>query len=442
MSAFSGPRLRVGVGREDITPALGSALFGYATPGRNATSVRDGLNVTALALEYGETRLILMTFDLCLSDDKGIEDIRRAVSQKTGVPHDCIVISYSHTHSGPITQTMWGWGERDEIYLSAMIPKAVIAVESALSVMCSASIGIGVISSETGVNRRRIQADSSVVLGCNPWGPFDPCMTVLRIEGPNGPIASLVHYGAHATVLGSDSTVISRDWPGVMVDRMEHFTGAPVVFLVGALGDVAPRCNTLGATGDGEAALQEVGSRAATDALAAWRSIRELRSLDLDVLTAPLELPYRPLPDLKSASLEFARYEKEARATGAAQMEYRHWKAVLEELRGTPRDRLILEQTLVRLGPIVIVPFSGETFSEIVLRLRDASPFPYTLCASVTNGSHGYFVTREARVRGGYEVQVERAYGAYCFVDNVDDILVSENDKLLRLLANRQRNDG
>ena len=44
----------------------------------------------------------------------------------------------------------------------------------------------------------------------------------------------------------------------------------------------------------------------------------------------------------------------------------------------------------------------------------------------------GYFVTREARPRGGYEVGVARCYGAHLFADDIDDVLVQENLKLLR----------
>lgn len=91
-------------------------------------------------------------------------------------------------------------------------------------------------------------------------------------------------------------------------------------------------------------------------------------------------------------------------------------------------------QTITRLGPVAIVPFPGEPFAEIVLRLRVASPFAHTLCASTTNGSFGYFVTRESLHRGGYEVWVARAFGAYILAENIDDVLVETNLHLLREL--------
>ena len=114
--------------------------------------------------------------------------------------------------------------------------------------------------------------------------------------------------------------------------------------------------------------------------------------------------------------------------------EHRHAKWVLEAHEQAPKPHHVWRQSLTEIGPLAIVPIPGEAFSEIVLRIRDQSPFQYTLCASVSNGSHGYYVTREARVRGGYEVDVARAYGAYVLADNIDDYLVENNTKLLREL--------
>lgn len=97
------------------------------------------------------------------------------------------------------------------------------------------------------------------------------------------------------------------------------------------------------------------------------------------------------------------------------------------------RDHLGI-RTITRLGPLALVPFPGRPFAEIVLRLRQASPFAYTLCASTSCGNNGYFVTRESLHRGGYENWVDKALGAYLLADGIDDVLVESNLKLLRAL--------
>ena len=111
--------------------------------------------------------------------------------------------------------------------------------------------------------------------------------------------------------------------------------------------------------------------------------------------------------------------------------DYRHWQSVVEAHGGEVKQGIAFAQTIIQLGPVAFIPFPGEPFSEIVLRLREQSPFQHTLCASTTNGSLGYFVTRESLHRGGYEVWVGKAYGAYILAENIDDVLIEANLKLL-----------
>ena len=115
-----------------------------------------------------------------------------------------------------------------------------------------------------------------------------------------------------------------------------------------------------------------------------------------------------------------------------AMCEYNHNQSVIEAhqhplLTGRP-----FAQTILCLGPLAIIPMPGEIFSGISLRLRQGSPFAYTLCCSVSNGSLGYVPTREARHRGGYECWVGKAVGPYLLADHIDDALVEQNLKVLR----------
>jgi len=292
------------------------------------------------------------------------------------------------------------------------------------------------------VNRRGIDENGSLGFEANPWGPYDPTMTVLRLARPEGqPLATVVHYGAHPTAMGP-GRVISRDWPGVMVDRVESQTGAPTLFINGAVGDVGPRMNLIlkgrmqAGAGDGSAAIMEVGYRAATDALRGYLAVKEWRPVvELATLTADLELPYQPLPDEATARRALAAATASKDCWGEGMCEYQHWQAVLEALRQETVKSRKFTQTVTRIGPVAIVPMPGEPFAEIVLRIRQGSPLAYTLVAATSNGYLGYLATRESRHRGGYEVWVAKAFGAYLLAENLDDVLVEQNLRLLRELA-------
>ena len=430
------PQLRAGVAREDITPPLGSRLMGYPNPKRVAERVRDGLNVTTLVLEQDGRRTAIVTCDLCIPDDETVATLRRRVNERTGIAPADVTICFSQTHSGPNTHTCWGWCDRDNAFLdNIFLPNALDTVARAAKSVQPVKLGIGTTQSDVGINRRAIMDDHNIGLGTLPWGPYDPEMTVLRFEGASGPVATLIHYGAHPTVLDGNTTAVSRDWPGVMVDRVEALTGgAPALFINGAVGDIAPRSNTMSATGDGEAALQEVGTRAAMDAMRAYRSLRDFRDdAELRTLTRPIRMPYRPLPPLDEARKELAACEADKDKPGAGICNYRHLQAVIEAHRsGSPATHKVYEQTITQIGPVTIVPFPGEPFAEIILRLRHGSPFQYTLGASTSNGTNGYLCTRESLHRGGYEVWGARAFGAHILAENIDDVLVQENRTMLR----------
>jgi hypothetical protein len=434
--------LYAGVARQEITPPLGTLLMGYPDPQgkRRATAVRDPLNATALALAGDEGRAILLTLDLGVIEDAQVQQIRDAIEARTGIPGSCITVSTSQTHSAPCTQRVFGWCELDMPYIERiLIPGAAQAAVQAASLLVPVRVGFAETHSDVGVNRRAInRTDLGMGMRQNLWGIYDPTMTVLRFQGPDGPLANIVHYGAHPTVLGSASKVISRDWPGVMIDRVEQLTKATTLYFNGAVGDIAPRTNSMGATGDNtEAALWEAGAAAAMDAMRAWRSIRDLRDVPLVTHSETFDIPYRPLTPLDEAKQNLAQWEPRKNEPGAPMCEYKHWQAVIEEHQRTPRTGKPFMQVITAIGPAAFVPIPGEPFGETVLRIREFSPYQHTLALSTSCGNNAYIFTRESIHRGGYEVWVNRALGPYLLAEGVDDVIAQKNYQMLGALHKR-----
>lgn len=428
--------LQAGIARRDITPPAGTELFGYPEA-RFGEEVADRLGATALVLQRENTRAVLISLDVAVIDEAEAALIRAAIAEKTGIEPHNVTVSATHTHSAPITFEAWGWGQRNQQYLEATRPLIVEAVEAAVAALQPVKMGVGTTPTRASVNRREVDLGGGITFGFNEWGPRDETLTVVRFEGEQGTVANLIHVGAHPTSRGHDPAV-SRDWPGVMMDRVELVTGAPVLFINGAFGDVAPRTNVGGPIGDGAPAAREVGLCAATDALRAWHGIKEWRTADLQTLTHTLALPHAPLPSREETDAQVKQLAGNENARGNVGCEYHHWNAVSAALDAPLQTQREWQQTLTRIGPVVIVPMAGEIFAEIALRIRHSSPFEFTLCAGTSNGSHGYYVTREGRARGGYEPWVAKAYGAYILADNIDDVLVRENVELLRALARKR----
>lgn len=427
-------KLYAGVGREDITPPLGSLLYGY-TRDTVGTSINDALTVTALALRSGESRMLLVSASLCLIANSLTEELRSGIARVCGFPADCVFIHAFHTHSGPSTNSTTGWGEIDRPYVdSILIPRTLAAAEKAVSSMLPAELGIGETDSDVGINRRQYGSDDTVRLGQNPWGQYDRTMTVLALRGEDGrPIANVVHYGAHCTACGRNSE-ISRDWAGVMCDRLEAETGAVTLFVNGAEGDVGPRLSNGRTTGD-LSYMKEIGSLAALDAIAAYRKIKEFRTVPLRLTVGELRLPYRPIMPLKEAKKLFAEYDSEP-PQNISREKYFTLKEIirlLESGEDTESCR-VHRQTLAALGPVLFVPFPYEMFSEISIRMRAYSAFQHTLCMSNTNGTFAYLPSQDQICRGGYEVQMFCFSGVRQLTDNADDIIINENLRLSKEL--------
>ena len=277
--------LTAGAGREIITPPVGGRLYGYA-PDVYSDSVNDDLTATAVVFKSG-----------------GATEIRAAVSGETGIPAGNVILCATHTHSGPCTAGNTGWGEVDRGYVdSTFIPKILAAVKTALGGLRPVVLGVGRVHSDIGVNRRQFNKDNTISLGQNPWGCYDPAMTVLSFRSEAGePVANIVHYGAHCTAAGKNAE-ITRDWAGVMIDRLEAESGALTMFINGAEGDVGPRLTNGQTVGNIRYAMAL--SRRTTPSGYKNRGIPPRARVRL----RPIELPYAPVMPLELAREELQKF--------------------------------------------------------------------------------------------------------------------------------------
>ena len=229
--------LYLGVGRKIITPKIGACLYGYR-PGLESTSVNDDLTATAFYFKQGERKSLLVSVTLGGVQTDISNGIFKTVEEKYGIPHSAALMNAIHTHSAPNIVGSHGWGDidaeyRDEIF----IPNTLLAIDEAVSSAKPVTMAIAAGESKIGINRREITLENNVKLGQNPWGAYNPKMTILSFKDEDGtPVANIIHYGAHATAAGPNFE-ISRDWPGVMIDTLESESGAITAFVNGPEGD-------------------------------------------------------------------------------------------------------------------------------------------------------------------------------------------------------------
>ncbi len=418
-------KLYLGVAERKITPPIGCQLYGYS-PDVISHSVNDDLTATAFYFRQGETAALMISATVCLIQTELAEDIFSKIEARFGIPRTSCQLHATHTHSGPNVCGTFGWGEIDASYRDGMfIPAILEAVEEAVSHPVPVKMRVTAGESLVGINRRELTVDNKVRLGQNPWGSFNPQMTVLSFaDDDRRVVANIVHYGCHGTASGANHE-ISRDWPGVMTDVLSEVSGGVTAFFNGPEGDVGPRLTNGKTVGEKHVRYaMELGAVAAQDAVRIYRQPSGYHEADLRVSSVVLDVPLGPRMALETARELYAQFGQFTVNIKGKRGHY--YRSVIESYEAGYEERATrpIPQSIIRLGDVAFVSFPYELFSEVGMRIARESDIPYVLSLSNTNGSEGYFVTEDQICRGGYEVGVHRTGYIQPYADNGDHHLV------------------
>ena len=449
--------MKVGFAVADITPGIGIYLTGYGLPERLAEGVHSPLTAAVMVWSDGGVEAAVIGLDWCFVDWQLTQDIRRGIEAAAGIPGRNILLCCSHTHSAPHTTYMRTLGRaavdpenKGVEYVHQFIPAIADAVRRAKESMREARVGFAAGKTETGISRRGMN-EAGMVTGFigDPDLAYDDNMTTAHFidEETGASLGILIHCGAHNTCMGLNRN-ISSDWCGVMKRRVADRYPVPVVFLNGALGDVGPRTNRWVETktcrgfsaggGDGPASAEEVGSRAATDALRLLEGIREFRSgLPVRVHTATVSMPQTIIMTEAEAREIMSRFDSTAGDAPEPPLDYQLAKIALETWKQPLEPVFEFEQTAIAVGPLALAPFPFEMFSIFSLRLRKFGPYQYNLLCSNTNGRGAYLPDRGAIANGGYEVTCRRTIRPYVLDPEAGDLAIVQTLDSLRAMASQ-----
>ena len=387
--------LEAGVAVADITPDVSKyavPMAGYgAREGKPATGVHDPLRAKVLFLRDGEVRMALIACDLRSSTPEFKQQIV-AKSAKHGLTLDNVMVTGSHTHAGPAMYPEPFWqlqfGKYDPAVVEEMSTAVAKAVDEAVRGIQTVQAGFGEKELPEFTRNRRWGYDTEAREAANEQPAVDPRMWMLRLDtADRKPLALLVQYATHPTILGADNFEITAEWPGVLQRSLEQrFPESISLFINGTEGDQAP-ANAVGK--DGWERIDDFGTRLANEAAELARTI------DTE---AALEIGYaRGTPDLPS----FA-FTDVARETYGAYLE--------AATRDLPKQA---EIQVFRIGSVALVGLPGEPIVEVGQAVRQALK-PLSLEAIVVglaNDYIGYIVNEKEYAHGGYEVDSRSYYG-------------------------------
>ena len=255
--AFSGctlgkKSLRVGFGREDITPAGSVVLAGGGNDDRVSKNILDFLYVTCVAItDENDNTVLIITQDTVNSDKKFSDQARSNISAATGVPYENIIISATHTHS---SGKLMGEGTGCADFTSNYSTKIVQAAEKAMADRSPAQISMGSTNAEDLVFVRRYILEDDTIQGAR--GNNSSCTTIkdhvweandtLQIvrftrNAKDKKDILLTNLGAHATFNGATTkTDVSADFPAGIRDYVEYNSDCLVAHFISAAGDQTP----------------------------------------------------------------------------------------------------------------------------------------------------------------------------------------------------------
>ena len=412
--------LQAGAAVRPITPSRAAALFGYPHVERVSTGVHDPLLASALFLEDGPRRALVVALDLLFLDPPTARSIRRAVAAETSVPEACVFMSCTHTHSGPVTCRMLCWqddpaaADPDPSYLKLVEEQVARAAREAARQARPAELA-WTTADARGVGGNRLAPD----------GVTDPEVGVLAVREPGSRalVAVDLIYGMHPTVLHEDSTLVSSDFPHYTRRHLQERLGEalPVVYHTAPCGNQSPRHFVHGQTFQEAERLGRKLGAAAVEAIEMLTDDDFTRHGTLSGKLQEVDLPRRALPSVPEAEEQLAnrraRYER-LQAERAERAEVRTaecevFGAEAAVVLARAHQRGDVERTLaayqpiqvqtLRIGDASLAGLPGELFAEYALQIKQKAP-GRTFAVSLVGGElQGYVVTPEAAGGGGYE---------------------------------------
>jgi len=356
--------LRCGAAVVDITPPLGIKIRGYFEE-RIARDVHDSLFAKSLVLDDGETKLAIVVCDLLGAGRTYLDKAKELIRERCGIPHSNVLISCTHTHTGPSIEDM-GYGD-------ILVRKISDSVQLADSRLTEAEIGYGREREEKTVgNRRFLMKDGTVrthpglnnpnIIG--PEGPVDPEIGVLVVRDLQGKtLCVLANYTAHYAGLSptekrEDMYTISADFCGAFSEMIQRLRGERFVAMLanGACANVMtydptkPHRDVTKLFGH----ASRVGGLLAAKAFWAWTEMNFSDSTKLAAAIEELTIPRR-MPTAEE--IELARKYMSGEAT-ATNMRHRAWKDFfgprIEDYRKLPREVKTWVQALA-IGDLAVV---------------------------------------------------------------------------------------
>ena len=422
-------RTLFGISQADITPPVGISSNPW---GKSSSALSMGvhrpLTATAIAIQTADRTRFIVGLDIgwigCYECD--VIRFRSRVGRELGVEIDDLLVNLSQTHKGPpfcIHEALREGKELVPDFIEKTITSIIDICRQAVASAREVDITWGYGKCNLGTVRD-LPVGDQVVVGYNPALAADDTLVVGRVTDLSGTnVATLVNYGCHPTSVGWGSDLISPDYVGRAREIIEESTGAPMLFLLGACGNVAPKVQYASdvsvADKNGEmlgyatlATLAEMLPPATEyrftevitsgSNLGGWDCVPIAPNERIDSKKVLAKLSHKELLDEEQMRTRWAPL-----TASETFLNFRIRKQFEMRIDYVQGDGTVLHPIwLWRLGDAVVVAHSGEAYLEMAQELRRRNPGLMLLFLDMTNGpGYIYVPTSRAYEQNTYQSQ-------------------------------------
>ncbi len=422
-----GAELLAGFAAVNITPPLGLEMEGFPLSGqRRGNAIHDPLMAHAMVLDLDGKRIAIVGCDLVGLPLEFTRKVRTIAEAGTGIPGERIMVSATHSHSGPVMYKLIGGGEGDGNYLRSLPQKVAEAVIEASQKLQPAQAFYGEAPVEAiGSNREY------------PEGPVDRKLRVLSFMHAGQMLGFIVHYSVHNVTLSEQMRQYSADLTGVGIAKvLKEYPGSVGIYLQGSCGDINPagfvnnrppdQCLRL---------LEELSDRFAGYVRLALKSASPLKVDRIDMATKSFELPLVPTDRalvLRDMQLAGELLNEPNLSPGARRdLEFLRdsSRAILDRYKRYPLTERETEIQALRIQDLLILANPGEVFITLAGQICRMLPQWKVWVTGYANDIVGYIPTPDRYDSSAEQFSysaylVPLAVGDFRFREDVGDVLV------------------
>jgi hypothetical protein len=389
-----------------VTPrASAVGLAGYASRTQPVSTILDRIEISAVLLESGGNRCLILSFDL-LAVGTELQDMINTRLAKRGFGVDEIVLLASHTHTAPATdRSCFRLGATDNDYVDSLteaVDNLVLKLQGDKPEDVKLEILRGELEhsihrrlrwSFPTLSRSKGLRFSSIIMAPNRQGPTDETASVLLLRKVNcGTVLGIIwHYTCHPTAVAPDN-VVSSDFPGAVRRALRgQFGEIACVFAQGFCGDIRPNMRPVQRSTGLRDRLSRFASTLISGASVPVATFEDWQRWSTDLAAKVLAIA-QGTPIFGSA---------QRLATGSARVPLKAF------FRGRTPDKDFSVYVVQIGGDVEVIAMSAEPsveWQQIISEAIPVRPGTIRLYTGYLGSMFGYLPTPAQIPEGGYEV--------------------------------------